>query len=62
MKNATISTVDLQALLDVAEGYTTENGLDAAGRYAVPEAVLRAINNAKVAVRQSDVNPVEVTS
>ena len=62
MKNVTISTVDLQALLDVAEGYTTENGLDAVGRYAVPETLLETINNAKAAVRQSDVNPVEVTS
>ena len=62
MKNVTISTTDLRALLDVAEGYTTENGLDAVGRYAVPEAVLRAINNAAAAVRQSDVKLVEVTS
>ena len=62
MKNATISTVDLRALLDVAQGYTTENGFDAVGRHAVPEAVLRAINYATAAVRQSDVEPVEVTS
>ena len=62
MKNAAISAIALQALLDVAEGYTTENGLDAVSRYAAPEVVLRAINNATAAVRKSDIKPVEVTS
>ena len=46
MKDTAISAIDLQALLDVAEGYTTENGLDAVARYAVPEEVQRAISNA----------------
>ena len=50
MTNATIATTDLLILLDVAEGYTSENGLDAVGRYAVPEEVERAIINAKAAV------------
>ena len=56
MKDTTISVIDLQALLDVAEGYTTENGLDAVARYAVPEEVQRAISNASAEMRKSDVN------
>ena len=36
MTNITIQAIDLQALLDVAEGYTSENGVDSVGRYAVP--------------------------
>ena len=51
MKDATISAADLQALLDVAEGYTTENGLDAVARYAVPEEVQQAISNASAEMR-----------
>ena len=62
MKNTTISAVDLQALLDVAEGYTAEHGLDAVDRYAVREAVRRAINNATIVVRESDAKLIEVKS
>ena len=62
MKNTTISAVDLQALLDVAEGYTAEHGFDAVDRYAVREAVRRAINNATVVVRESDAKLIEVKS
>ena len=36
MTNVTISTCDLQILLDIAEGYTSENGLEAISRYTVP--------------------------
>ena len=35
----TIATVDLQALLDVADGFTNESGLNAARRYAAPKQV-----------------------
>ena len=62
LKNTAISTVDLRALLDVAEGYTAEHGLDAVGRYAVREAVQRAINNATVVVRESGDKLIEVKS
>ena len=54
MTITTISTIDLQTLLDVTEGYTSENGLVSAGRYAVPEAVQRAIIRAKVALRKTE--------
>ena len=37
MTNITIPAADLQVLLDIAEGYTSENGLDSVGRYAMPE-------------------------
>ena len=53
MTNTTIATTDLQILLDVVEGYTSENGLDAARRYAVPKEVQRAIINAKAAMRKA---------
>ena len=51
MTKTIIAAIDLQALLDVAEGYTAESGLDAVRRYAMPEDVQRAITNAKVAIR-----------
>ena len=55
MQDTTISAADLQALLDVAEGFTSENGLDAVTRYAVPEAVQQAIDNATAAVGELNV-------
>ena len=55
MKDTTISAIDLRALLDVAKGYTSENGLDAVARYAVPEEVQRAINNSTAAIGKLDV-------
>ena len=55
MEDTTISAIDLRALLDVAEGFTTENGLDAVARYAVPKDVQQAINNATAAVYKSDI-------
>ena len=54
MTNATIATIDLRALLDVVEGYTSESGLDTVGRYAIPEEVQRAVINAKAAIRKSE--------
>ena len=48
----TIATVDLQALLDVADGFTNESGLNAARRYAAPKQVQQAIVNAKAAIRK----------
>ncbi len=50
MRDATISATDLRALLDVAEGFTTENGLDAVARYAAPNEVRHAINHAAAVV------------
>ena len=50
METITISIVDLKALLDVAEGYTCEGGVDAVSRYASPEQVQQAIINAKTAI------------
>ena len=50
MTNNRLTTIDLRLLLDVAEGYISESGLDAVGRYAVPMDVLRAISNAKAAI------------
>ena len=47
-----LETVDLQALLDLAEGYTAENGLAAVSRYAAPDEVKRAIVNAETAIRK----------
>ena len=55
MQDTTISAIDLRALLDVAEGFTTENGLDSVARYAVPEEVQQAINNATAAVYESGI-------
>ena len=52
MATTRIPTLDLQALIDVAEGYTAENGLDAVGKYAAPEEVHRAIISAKSALRK----------
>ena len=53
MPNITIPANDLQALLDVSEGYTAENDLESVGRYALPEEVQRAISNAKAAIRRA---------
>lgn len=53
MTTITIPANDLQALLDVSEGYTAENGLESVGRYALPEEVQRAISNAKAAIRRA---------
>ena len=54
MTNATIAIADLQVLLEVVEGYTSENGIDAAGRYATPRELQQAIINAKTAIRKSE--------
>ena len=53
MTNITIPAADLRVLLDIAVGYTSENGLDSVGRYAMPEEVQRAIANARTAVRRA---------
>ena len=53
MTNITISAADLQILLDIAEGYTSENGFDFVGRYAMPAEVKRAIANAMTAIRRA---------
>ncbi len=50
MTSSKLTTNDLRILLDVAEGYISENGLEAVDRYAAPMDVLRAINNAKAAI------------
>ena len=53
MTDIPIQAIDLRVLLDVAEGYASENGLDSIRRYAVPEEVQRAISNARAAIRRS---------
>ena len=53
LKDITIRSNDLQVLMEVAQGYTSENGLDSVSRYAVPEDVDRAIVNAKAAIRDA---------
>ena len=50
MTSSKLTTIDLRILLDVAEGYISENGLEAVNRYAVPMDVLRAISNTKAAI------------
>ena len=67
MQDTTISAADLRALLDVAEGFTSENGLDAVARYAVPDAVQKAIDNAAAAMGEPNVTllpngPVDIQS
>ena len=44
---------DLQTLVDIAEGYLSENGLEAAGRYADPTRLVRAITVAQDTIRKS---------
>lgn len=58
MTSVTISTVDLRALIDVTEGYTSEHGLDSVERYALPEQVRRAIVNASAAMKDVDAQPI----
>ena len=53
MKGITISAVDLRVLLDVAEGYAAEHGLDSVSRYATPAAVERAVANASEVIREA---------
>lgn len=48
-----IDTTDLQALIDLAEGYTSENGFAAVGRYAEPDAVRKAIAKGKTELRRT---------
>lgn len=54
MTSSKLTTIDLRTLLDVAEGYISENGLEAVNRYAVPMEVLRAISNTKAAIGADD--------
>ena len=53
MKIVKIDTTDLQVLLDLAEGYTSENGFAAVGRYAEPDAVRKAIIKGKAEIRRA---------
>ena len=53
MTNVSISFADLRALLDVAEGYAAEHGLDSVSRYATPAAVERAVANASEVIREA---------
>ena len=52
MADIIISAVDLSALLDVTEGYTSEHGLDSVKRYADPAQVERALAFAKGAINE----------
>ena len=53
MSSITISATDLRALLDVAEGYAVEHGLNSVARYAAPTAVQRAMANACEAIKEA---------
>lgn len=53
MTNAMIAIADLRVLLEVVEGYTSENGIDAASRYAAPRELQQAILNARTAMRKA---------
>lgn len=57
MASITISAADLRALLDVAEGYAAEYGLDSVARYAAPTAVERAMANAGEAMKEAVNHP-----
>ena len=54
MTSSKLRTIDLRVLIDVAEGYISENGLEAVNRYAVPMDVLRAIRNTREAISADD--------
>ena len=55
MTNITIPSTDMRVLLDVAEGFTAEHGLDSVGRYAMPEDVQRAIATVRAAIGRTNV-------
>ena len=53
MSEAKIDTEDLETLLDIAEGFISENGIRAADKYAPPERIEAAVNKARKAVRNA---------
>ena len=52
MADITISAANLNALVDVTEGYSSEHGLDSVKRYADPAQVEQAIAFAKAAINE----------
>lgn len=48
-----IARTDLQTLLDVVEGYISENGFEAARRYALPIQIEKALHNARAAISET---------
>ena len=53
MSEVKIDTEDLETLLDIAEGFISENGIRAADRYAPWERVEEVVNRAHKAVRKA---------
>lgn len=54
MSTVEIPTSDLRALLEVVEGYVSENGLDSVARYAAPSDVRRSIVHVLSALDNSE--------
>lgn len=64
MDKVLIATDDLQALLDVSDGYITEHGIEGVGRYAEPKQIHNAIRNASEVIRIArggSATPVEIS-
>ena len=53
MSEVKIETADLEILMNLAEGFIAENGLEATDRYAPPERVAQAVSKARKAVRKT---------
>ncbi len=51
-KKASLPAKGLQALLDLAEGYVSENGAEAGRRYADPAELEKAMRNAATALKR----------
>lgn len=47
MKTIRITEEDIRTLIDVAEGYASEQGIEAVAWYADPGKVITAVNNAR---------------
>ena len=54
MSEVKIDTEDLETLLDIAEGFISENGITAADRYAPRERIEEAVSKARKAVRNAE--------
>lgn len=53
MEIVEIAASDLEVLLDVVNGYLTENGIESVARYADPSEVQKAISSATRATNQA---------
>ena len=53
MEEACVRVKDLQALVELAEGFIAENGIAATERYTPPPEVKTAISNVKEAISKT---------